>query len=108
MRKNYYFGNTTMLLELRPSSRKNKKLAAIFDDHPPVHFGGKGYMDYLLYKQKEGLAVAKQRRELYLNRHGKKEAWANPYLPGTLSRYILWEFHPRSAVRKYNELFFKN
>jgi len=95
-----------MLLELRESTRPEKKLMAIFESHAPVHFGARGYGDYLSYKTKDP-EVAELKRRAYIARHRVTENWTNPYAPGTLSRYILWEFS-RDPIKKYNQMFFSH
>ncbi len=75
-----------MLLGIQPSSRKDKKLVAVFDlgdATKTVHFGAKGASDFTLNKDPE-------RKERYLNRHSKRENWENPLTAGALSRWILW------------------
>jgi hypothetical protein len=94
-----------MLLEIRASWRPDKKLVAIFDDHRPVHFGARGYKNYAVYRRISD-TLARQKRASYIARHGATEAWTDPHAPGTLSRYILWEFSPDDAVENYNLLFF--
>jgi hypothetical protein len=93
-----------MLVELQNSWKPEKKLVAIFDSHAPVHFGARGYGDYLKYRTKDP-ALAEIKRRSYIARHGATENWKNPYAPGTLARYILWEF-TTSPVKKYNDMFF--
>ena len=48
-----------------------------------VKFGAHGYDDYTLSKNNK-------KKEDYIARHKVREDWKNPVLPGTLSRYILW------------------
>ena len=83
------------LLNVSPSSRKNKKLVAIFclcdkkneckgSNHKKVHFGQDGSTTYT-----EGATEAQ--KEAYIARHGKAgEDWSDPTTPGALSRWILW------------------
>lgn len=94
-----------MLIDIQKSWRPEKKLVAIFDSHPPVHFGARGYGNYLKYKAQDP-ALAESKRRAYIARHGATEDWTDPYAAGTLSRYILWEF-TGSGVQRYNELFFR-
>lgn len=82
-----------MLMAVRPSPRRDKKLVAIFDvgGRPrSVHFGARGYGDYTTY-WKASPKLARQKREQYIQRHGATETWSDPTTPATLSRYILWE-----------------
>ena len=91
-----------MLIEIIPSWRKDKKWAAIFDDHSTVHFGAKNYEDYTIHKDPE-------RKKKYIQRHQKNEDWTNPYKAGTLSRYILWEYPDlKKAISEYNKRFFSD
>lgn len=49
------------------------------------HFGSAGMSDYTLNKDDS-------RKQLYINRHNNpREDWTK-INPGSLSRYILWEF----------------
>lgn len=48
-----------------------------------VKFGAHGYDDFTLSKNHK-------KKEDYIARHQIREDWKNPVLPGTLSRYILW------------------
>lgn len=79
-----------MLVALNPSERK--KWVAIFSDGTRVHFGGRGCMDYTLYYKQFGPEVARKKRLAYIKRHRVNEDWNDPKAPGTLSRYILWEY----------------
>ena len=76
-----------MHLEIRSSSKPNKKYDAIFTRKDKttkvIHFGDKRYEDFTQHKNKK-------RRELYILRHRKNENWDNPESAGSLSRYILW------------------
>lgn len=49
-----------------------------------IPFGAKGYTDYTINKDPK-------RKELYLQRHQKREDWNNPLTPGFWSRWYLWE-----------------
>jgi hypothetical protein len=74
-------------IDIRKSRRQGKKYVARFK-YPSgkakkTHFGGKGYEDFTLHKDKN-------RKKLYLNRHKKNENWNDPTTAGSLSRYILW------------------
>ena len=62
------------------------KYTAVFDNdgrEKTVHFGAKGYTDYILSKDPA-------RRANYLKRHRNKEDWNRPDSAGSLSRWILW------------------
>ena len=85
-----------MLIELIPSWRKGKKWAAVFDNHPTVHFGAANYQDYTIHKDKA-------RMERYQNRHSNDRIH-DPLTPGALSWYILWG--PYTSLKK-NIAFYK-
>ena len=73
----------TIIIE--PSNRKNKKFKIGYMENNKMkfsHFGDSRYEDYTIHKDP-------LRKKRYINRH-KKEDWSNPFSPGTLSRYILW------------------
>jgi hypothetical protein len=54
-----------------------------------IHFGAKGYGDYIkYYKQDKNLAEIKKKN--YIARHSVNENYKDPMLAGTLARYILW------------------
>jgi len=76
-----------MKVEIKPSTRKDKKFMAIFYDNDKkiktTHFGSKGMSDFTINKDKE-------RKERYLDRHRKRENWESYMTAGSLSRYILW------------------
>lgn len=77
------------LIDLRRSSRRGKKLVAVFHNEKTgrkktVHFGATGYEDYTTHRDPE-------RKRRYLERHGRgRERWNDPTTPGALSRWILW------------------
>lgn len=71
---------------------------AVFDNKT-VHFGQKGASDYTQHKDDK-------RKELYINRHKANENWNDPYSPGALSRWILWEKKSLSeAISNYKRKF---
>lgn len=85
-------------MKIEPSTRKDKKLMAVFDDGEVVHFGAKGYSDYTIHKDPK-------RKERYLARHRVNENWSDLRSPGALSRYILWEKPDiDSAIRNYKKM----
>ena len=87
---------------VKPSTRKNKKLLAIFDNGKKVHFGFKGSSTYLDHKDKT-------KRKNYRARHDVNESkfYGNPYRPATLSRFILWgeATNLRDAIKDYERKF---
>jgi len=48
-----------------------------------VDFGAVGYEDYTIHKNPE-------RKNLYIQRHKKRENWNDPMTAGFWSRWILW------------------
>jgi hypothetical protein len=48
-----------------------------------TYFGATGYEDYTMHKDDK-------RKDLYLARHKAKEDYTNIYLPGALSKFLLW------------------
>ena len=93
-----------MKVDIRRSTNSNKKLMAIFNDDSgkkikTVHFGASGMSDYTKHKDDE-------RKKLYLARHKKNEDWNNYMTPGSLSRWVLWEYKSlHEAIRKYKQKF---
>tara|TARA_R110000824_G_scaffold203950_1_gene388659 strand:- start:1356 stop:1640 length:285 start_codon:yes stop_codon:yes gene_type:complete len=76
-----------MDVSIKQSTRKGKKFTAVFTKDgkkkKTIHFGAEGMSDYTKHKDKA-------RKQLYLNRHRKRENWEDPMTAGSLSRYILW------------------
>ena len=71
------------LVSVRPSTRKDKKLVAEFDDGTKTHFGAKGMSDYTKHGDED-------RKDRYIARHKANEDWTDPTKAGTLSRFLLW------------------
>lgn len=99
------------LLSIARSSRPDKKYEATFDvdgRRKTVHFGARGYGDFIEYSAASP-ALAAAKRRAYLARHGaasSAEDWGRPDTPGSLSRWVLWE-SPRlsDAIDKYRRRF---
>lgn len=70
-------------MELKVSTRKDKKYMAIFEDGTITHFGQKGADDFTITGDED-------QKMRYLNRHRKNENWNDFKSPGALSRWILW------------------
>lgn len=89
------------LISIQPSTRKDKKWMAEFQEGDltkTTHFGAKTYEDFTIHKDPK-------RRELYIKRHGTED-WTDPTTPATLSRYILWEDPDiHKAIAKYRRKF---
>ena len=93
------------LLTIKPSTNKDKKLMATFDNGRTIHFGSTGYMDYTKY-YKQDPKLAKQKKESYLARHRVNEDWNNPQTAGALSRWILWnESTIEASVKDFKNRF---
>lgn len=92
-----------MKVDIKKSTNADKKLMAIFYEGDKkikkVHFGASGMSDYTKHKDDE-------RKKLYLARHKKNENWNNYMTPGSLSRWVLWEYKSlNEAIRKYKQKF---
>ena len=76
-----------MKVRLTKSPKADKKFRAIFvDSGTYVDFGGKGYSDYTIHKDRE-------RMQRYLVRHRRRETWTKAgglKTPGFWSRWLLW------------------
>tara|TARA_R110000868_G_scaffold112831_4_gene303424 strand:+ start:1001 stop:1309 length:309 start_codon:yes stop_codon:yes gene_type:complete len=91
---------------IKKSTNPKKKMMATFSDSSnpnsrskTTHFGSSGYSDFPTHKDEE-------RRQLYLNRHRKRERWDKPTTAGSLSRWILWNKSSRSAsISDYKKRF---
>ena len=98
-----------MLLEILPSIKPTKKYTAFFEidgKRKQVHFGAKGYKDYIQYS-KEDKAIAEKKKLNYLKRHFKNEDWTIPTSPGALSRWVLWNKPSLEAsIRDYKHRFY--
>ena len=75
-----------------PSNLKTKKLKAVFyannDIVKIVHFGAKGYNDYIIYSKTDKIK-ADTKKKAYYARHGPLNK-SNMTTPDTLSKIILW------------------
>ena len=102
-------------VEIKKSTNPKKKYMAIFINEnkdgkkskKTIHFGSSANKDYTIYYKDEGKKKANERKELYLNRHRKREDWTNPQTAGTLSKEILWNKPTVKAsisdyVKKFN------
>lgn len=86
-------------MELKVSTRKDKKYMAIFDDGTKTHFGAKGMDDFTITKDED-------QKMRYLNRHRKNENWNDFKSPGALSRWILWNKPTiRESLKDYKKRF---
>ena len=103
------------LIEIKPSTRKDKKYMAIFqlDDEraKTTHFGASGYRDFTLMSNPKSEYYIKNSgarekvRQSYLKRHAKED-WMKPMTAGALSRWILWEKRTvPMAIRAFRKKF---
>jgi len=75
-------------VQIKPSTRKDKKIDVFKNEKKVASIGGKGYKDFPTYKKEKGLDYAKERRRLYKERHEKDR-----HKKGTAGYYadkILW------------------
>jgi len=93
------------LLDIKNSTRKNKKLKATFclcekknackgSNHDIVHFGQRGSETFI---DGEGDGDLERKRN-YIARHEKRENWNVPISPASLSRWLLWG--PSTSITK--------
>jgi hypothetical protein len=94
------------LLRIEESTRPDKKLQAVFSEPAKtVHFGARGYGDFIEYS-KRSRALGDAKRAAYIARHGATETWTRPDTASTLSRYILWEKRSlQAAIRAFRAKF---
>ncbi len=103
------------LVEIKPSTRKDKKLVAVFrlDNGKEIktHFGAKNYRDYTLINDPKSQYYIKDKnerekvRQRYLKRHAK-ENWFKPMTAGALAKWILWEKPTlKAAIANYKRKF---
>lgn len=89
---------------IKKSSNPKKKYDAIFSSKDTkrtkkVSFGQSGASDYTIHKDEA-------RKQLYLDRHRKRERWDKPTTAGSLSRYILWNKPTlRASINDYKSRF---
>ena len=58
-------------VQIKPSTRKDKKIDVFKNEKKVASIGAKGYKDFPTYKKEKGLAFAEERRRLYKERHEK-------------------------------------
>ena len=68
---------------ITPSKNKLKKFDATINGTKTISFGARGMSDFTIHKDEA-------RKNLYINRHKKREDWGNAYSPGFYSRWVLW------------------
>ena len=90
-----------MILNIIPSTRKNKRFTAIFDDGTKTHFGQAGGNTYIDHQDKN-------KRLNYHKRHISDLETKNPKRAGYLSFFLLWgkKDNLKDAIDAYNKTFF--
>jgi hypothetical protein len=68
---------------IKPSTRKDKRYQATFNNGKTIHFGLRGGQTYIDHGDKI-------KRENYIKRHAVNEDFSNPYSASALSRFLLW------------------
>ena len=58
-------------VQIKPSTRKDKKIDVFKNNEKVASIGAKGYKDFPTFKKEKGLAFAEERRRLYKERHEK-------------------------------------
>jgi hypothetical protein len=85
---------------ITPSTRKDKRYQAVFNNGKIIHFGLRGGQTYIDHGDKI-------KRENYINRHKKNEDWTKVNA-GSLSRFLLWgdyttlEQNHNAYMKKFN------
>lgn len=89
-----------MLVSVRPANDGKHKYIAIFRNGKQVKFGAQGYEDYTIHRDPV-------RKANYIKRHASDLRTRDPYRPGFLSMYLLWN-KPTLAesIVDYNKRFF--
>ena len=84
-RRNLVAYEKDMKVEIRRSTRADKKYMAVFPNERKVHFGARGYEDYTIHKDP-------QRKSSYIARHVPTEDWTKSglYTAGFWSKHMLW------------------
>ena len=80
------------LIEIKKSTKPEKKLMAIFDNDgksKTIHFGSSPNKDYTIY-YKTDKKLAEEKKQAYIARHDVNEDFNKPDTAGALSRWILW------------------
>jgi hypothetical protein len=65
------------------SKKPTKKYDALVDGKKTISFGLKGASDFTHHRDED-------RKEMYLNRHRKRENWSDPKTAGFYSTNLLW------------------
>ena len=85
---------------IKPSTRKDKRYQATFNNGKIIHFGLRGGNTYIDHGDKI-------KRENYINRHKKNEDWTKVNA-GSLAKFLLWgdyttlEQNHNAYMKKFN------
>ena len=80
-------------VEIKESTRKDKKFDAFVDGVKQASFGAKGFMDKEKYKKRDGVKVAEEKAKAYKARHEddrKIKKRDGKFTAGYLADQILW------------------
>jgi len=75
-------------VEIKPSTRKNKKIDVFRQNKKVASIGATGYKDYATYIQEKGKEYADKRKKAYRARHKGEEKKIGS--PGYYAWFILW------------------
>jgi hypothetical protein len=75
-------------VEVKPSTKKDKKIDVYKDNKLVASVGAKGYKDYPTYLKEDGKKVADERRRLYKLRHEKDRLVVGSN--GYYADHLLW------------------
>jgi hypothetical protein len=73
---------------IMPSTRKGKKIDVFKNDKKIASIGDINYLDYAMYKKRDGKAYADSRRKIYNIRHASDKN--KPNSPGFYASRLLW------------------
>lgn len=107
----FLFSNIILMVQLvkivKATNNRNKYSATFMKDNDTrvVHFGSKGYGDFIKYS-KTDKTLAELKKKNYIVRHSVLEDWKDPLTAGSLSRYILWNKHTlEESIKDYKARF---
>ena len=87
--KPYSYEKAKLLnVEIKPSTRKDKKIDVYKDNKYICSIGDINYYDYPTYIENNGITYANERRKLYKQRHNKDRNIKNS--SGYFADKILW------------------
>ena len=88
---------------IKKSTNPKKKLMAVLYDKDnktkTIYFGSAGMSDFTKHRDEK-------RKQLYINRHKKRENWDVPDTAGSLARWVLWNKKTlRESIADYKKRF---